>query len=96
MEELTMSKLRACVLGATGASGQNVVEALVRHSWFEINCLAASERFEGKTYREAIEGAVFFEKVPGDEVLDAKVLNVEKVMPDEFDLAWATFYPTLG
>ena len=84
-----MSKLRACVLGATGAAGQNIVETLVGHAWFEIDCLAASERSEGKTYREAIKGAVFFEEVPGDEVLDMKVLNVEKVMPDEFDLAFS-------
>ena len=52
------------VLGATGAAGQNVVEALVGHPWFKITGLAASPRSEGKTYRNAVEGAVFFEKTP--------------------------------
>ncbi len=41
------------------------------------------------TYEKAIEGARFFEKTPSDEVLAMKVLNVDKVSPKEYDLAFS-------
>jgi aspartate-semialdehyde dehydrogenase len=84
-----MEKLRSCILGATGAAGQNVVEAIVDHPWFEVEVLAASPRSEGKSYREAIEGAVFFEKPVEDRVLDMKVQNVDRIDPRNFDLAFS-------
>ena len=46
-------RLAVAVLGATGAVGQRFIEFLSSHPWFEIACLAASERSEGKAYREA-------------------------------------------
>ena len=81
--------MRACILGATGAAGQNIVESLMDHPWFEVDCLAASERSEGKTYRDAIEGAVFFEKAPRRDVLEMKVSSVDRVDPGEYDLAFS-------
>lgn len=41
------------VLGATGVVGQHFVTRLSRHPWFKPVWLAASERSEGKTYRQA-------------------------------------------
>src|SRR5205085_6628329 len=41
------------VLGATGAVGQSFVRLLHGHPWFELVCVAASERSAGKTYVEA-------------------------------------------
>ena len=41
------------VLGATGVVGQHFVVRLSRHPWFKPMWLAASERSEGKTYRDA-------------------------------------------
>ena len=84
-----MSKMRACVLGATGAAGQNIVEALVGHPWFEISCLAASERSEGKSYRDAVEGTVFFEEMPPDDVMGMTVQDTAKVDPEDYDLAFS-------
>lgn len=81
--------MRACVLGATGAAGQNIVESLVGHPWFEIDCLAASERSEGKSYRDAIEGAVFFEEDPGGDVLGMEVSSVDGVDSVGYDLAFS-------
>jgi aspartate-semialdehyde dehydrogenase len=46
-------KIRAAVLGATGAVGQRFVQLLDAHPWFELTALAASERSAGKCYREA-------------------------------------------
>jgi aspartate-semialdehyde dehydrogenase len=41
------------VLGATGVVGQHFVSRLSRHPWFSPVWLAASERSEGKAYRDA-------------------------------------------
>ena len=41
------------VLGATGMVGQQFICQLAGHPWFRPAWLAASERSEGRTYREA-------------------------------------------
>jgi len=41
------------VLGATGMVGQEFVNFLRDHPWFELTWLGASDRSAGKTYREA-------------------------------------------
>ncbi len=41
------------VLGATGMVGQQFLAQLTAHPWFRPRWLAASERSEGRTYREA-------------------------------------------
>jgi aspartate-semialdehyde dehydrogenase len=43
------------ILGATGMVGQQFVRLLVGHPWFKTAWLAASERSEGRTYREAMK-----------------------------------------
>lgn len=48
-----MVKLKAGILGATGAVGQQFVRLLADHPWFDVSALAASERSAGKLYREA-------------------------------------------
>ena len=50
-------KLRVAVLGATGVAGQQFLTALSGHPWFEVACLAASERTAGKRYTDAIRDA---------------------------------------
>jgi aspartate-semialdehyde dehydrogenase len=76
-------------MGATGAAGQNIVESLVGHPWFEIACLAASERSEGKSYRDAVDGAVFFERTPGNDVMGMILENTDKVDPRDYDIAFS-------
>jgi len=46
-------KIPVTVLGATGVVGQRFVRRLARHPFFVIQHLAASERSEGKRYRDA-------------------------------------------
>ncbi len=41
------------ILGATGAVGQRLVQALERHPWFRVHEVVASERSAGKRYGEA-------------------------------------------
>jgi len=47
-------KVPVAILGATGSVGQQFVNLLARHPWFEIVALAASDRSAGKPYREAV------------------------------------------
>lgn len=48
-----MQPIEVGVLGATGMVGQQFVTRLTGHPWFRLTWLAASERSEGKTYRDA-------------------------------------------
>lgn len=50
------NKIPVAVLGATGTVGQRFVSLLMNHPWFELVCLAASERSAGKNYGEALDG----------------------------------------
>ena len=46
-----MEKYRVGIVGATGMVGQRFISLLKDHPWFEVNCVAASARSAGKTYR---------------------------------------------
>ncbi len=48
---------RCAVVGATGVAGQQFLDALHQHPFFEVIALAASSRSAGKSYREAITTA---------------------------------------
>ncbi len=41
------------ILGATGMVGQQFISLLANHPWFKVKWLGASQRSEGKSYREA-------------------------------------------
>ncbi len=47
------SQIDVGVLGATGMVGQQFVLQLAQHPWFRLSWLAASERSEGRAYRDA-------------------------------------------
>jgi len=47
-------KFNVGVLGATGAVGQNYIDRLRNHPWFDVVYLAASASSAGKTYEEAV------------------------------------------
>jgi aspartate-semialdehyde dehydrogenase len=84
-----LDKLKTIIIGATGAAGQNIVEFIDEHPWFEIDCLAASRRSHGLSYKKAIEGVVFYEKILKEEILDMKVIDVVKVNPKDYDIAFS-------
>jgi aspartate-semialdehyde dehydrogenase len=75
-----MSKIKAGVLGATGAVGQRFIEGLQNHPWFEITSIAASERSAGKKYKDAARWRLESE-LPSD-IAEMKVVNVD---PKEVD-----------
>ncbi len=75
-----MAKIKAGVLGATGAVGQRFIEGLKNHPWFELTSLAASERSAGKKYRQAAKWRL--ESELPDDIADMTVVNVD---PREVD-----------
>ncbi len=50
-----MRKIKVGVLGATGVVGQNIVNMLADHPWFELTEVAASEKSSGKDYEDVME-----------------------------------------
>jgi aspartate-semialdehyde dehydrogenase len=48
-----MAKTEVGILGATGAVGQQFIALLAGHPWFDVTWLGASQRSEGKAYRDA-------------------------------------------
>ena len=63
--------LEVGILGATGMVGQQFVRLLAGHPWFRTVWIAASERSEGRTYRDAMKWRL--SSIPPAEVLDMKV-----------------------
>ncbi|MDA7944959.1 MAG: aspartate-semialdehyde dehydrogenase [Nitrosopumilus sp.] len=51
-----MERKRVAVVGATGSVGQEFIQSLEGHPWFEVDQLAASERSAGKRYVDALRG----------------------------------------
>ena len=54
MTDSQSRRIPVAVLGATGSVGQRFAAMLADHPWFEVACLAASERSAGLPYREAV------------------------------------------
>jgi aspartate-semialdehyde dehydrogenase len=48
-----MPAIEVGILGATGAVGQQFIALLANHPWFKVTWLGASQRSEGKAYRDA-------------------------------------------
>jgi aspartate-semialdehyde dehydrogenase len=48
-----MPVIEVGILGATGMVGQQFVALLAKHPWFRVTWLGASQRSEGKSYRDA-------------------------------------------
>jgi len=53
---MSMNKMRAGIIGATGMVGQRFIMLLQNHPYFEISALAASARSAGQTFEKAVEG----------------------------------------
>ena len=72
--------IRAGILGATGAVGQRFIQALADHPWFEITSLAASEKSEGKSYKNAANWRLDV-KLP-EKIADMEVVPVDPTKVD--------------
>ena len=70
------NKIPVGILGATGAVGQNYINLLRDHPWFEVTFVAASPRSAGKVYKDVVAskwllGANIPEKVANLVIEDA-------------------------
>ena len=76
-----MEKKKVAIIGVTGSVGQEFVQSLNDHPWFEVTQIAASERSAGKNYLEAIrnEGGIIMWDVGGEIPEYIKSMVVKKV-----------------
>ena len=49
-----MRKFKVGIIGATGMVGQRFATLLENHPWFRVECLAASPRSAGKSYKDVV------------------------------------------
>ncbi len=80
-----MEKKRVAIIGVTGAVGQEFVQSLDNHPWFEVTQIAASERSAGKKYLDAIrdQSGIVSWDVGGEIPEYIKNMTVKKI--DELD-----------
>ena len=88
-------KKKVAIIGVTGAVGQEFVQTLENHPWFEVTQIAASERSAGKKYVEAIRdpdsGIVSWEiggEIP-DYIKEMTVKNIDQVDVSQLDLVFS-------
>jgi aspartate-semialdehyde dehydrogenase len=87
-------KKRVAIIGVTGAVGQEFVQSLKNHPWFEVTQIAASERSAGKKYVDAIRddsGIVAWDvggEIP-DYIKDMPVLTINEINVAELDLIFS-------
>lgn len=79
-------KYNAAIIGATGMAGQQFMEALVDHPWFEIVSLHGHSSV-GKKYGESIRGLTSFE-YPED-ILEIKVRDTEDIDVKSTDIIFS-------
>jgi aspartate-semialdehyde dehydrogenase len=71
-----MAPIEVGVLGATGMVGQQFIALLAKHPWFKVTWLGASQRSEGKAYRDAAAW-----RLPTAAPDDVSKLTVEQAAP---------------
>ncbi len=89
-----MEKKRVAIIGVTGAVGQEFVQSLNDHPWFEVTQIAASERSAGKKYLDAIrsEGGIIEWDVGGEipeYIKDMTVRSIDELDIEQLDLIFS-------
>ena len=89
-----MDRKRVAIIGVTGSVGQEFVQSLNNHPWFEVTQIAASERSAGKKYLDAIRdanGIIAWDvggEVP-DYIKEIKVRTIDELDTSELDLVFS-------
>ena len=87
-------KKKVAIIGVTGAVGQEFVQSLNDHPWFEVTQIAASERSAGKKYIDAIRddnGIVAWDvggEIP-DYIKEMPVLTIDEINIADLDLIFS-------
>ena len=77
-----MQSYSVAVLGATGMVGQRFIQLLAEHPYFELTCVAASERSAGKRYASAAKWYLEGEIPEAVRNLEVVPVKPEKVRAD--------------
>ena len=65
MPEIKIKKINVSILGATGLVGQNLINIIINHPWFNIVDLAASKNSTGKPFYDRVKSDWnFFNPLP--------------------------------
>lgn len=83
---MTKKKYASAVIGATGMAGQQFLEALVDHPWFEIVSLHGGSSV-GRKYGDSIRGFSSF--AYPDEILSMKVTATDAIDPNEIEIVFS-------
>ena len=92
--EIVSMKKKVAIIGVTGSVGQEFVQSLNDHPWFEVTQIAASERSAGKKYLDAIRdanGIIAWDvggKIP-DYIKEMTVLTIDEIDISELDLVFS-------
>ena len=88
-------KKKVAIIGVTGAVGQEFVQSLNNHPWFEVTQIAASERSAGKKYLDAIRdpssGIIKWEvggEIP-EYIKDMTVVSIDEIKVHDLDLIFS-------
>ncbi|MHA1138348.1 MAG: aspartate-semialdehyde dehydrogenase [Candidatus Thorarchaeota archaeon] len=84
-----MSKLRACVLGATGMVGQHFIRILENHPTFEVGVVTASQRSLGKEYRDATDWIVSSTIPEPVENIVVSATSSKEILKQDVDLVFS-------
>jgi len=91
---MSQGKKRVAIIGATGSVGQEFVQCLADHPWFEVRQIAASERSAGKNYIDAIRntaGIISWDvggEIP-DYIKQMTVRSIDELDTTELDLIFS-------
>lgn len=89
-----MGKKRVVIIGVTGSVGQEFVQSLNNHPWFEVTQIAASERSAGKKYLDAIKdssGIIAWDvsgEIP-DYIKEMTVKSIDDIDVSQLDLVFS-------
>jgi len=80
-----MNKRKCAIIGCSGMAGQQFIETLQNHPWFEISGLFGSTR-TGKSYKDILRYSdLNFEK----KIEDMQVEKMDEFKADEYDVAFS-------
>jgi aspartate-semialdehyde dehydrogenase len=89
-----MDKKRVAIIGVTGSVGQEFVQSLNNHPWFQVTQIAASNRSAGKKYLDAIRdpsGIIAWDvggEIP-EYIKEMTVKTIDELDVSQLDLAFS-------
>jgi aspartate-semialdehyde dehydrogenase len=89
MRAKKIKKLKAAVLGCTGLVGQQFIQILDNHPYFEIRLLTASEKSAGMKYKESINWSLGGEVPLSVEKVVIKDTSIESVCKSNVDVVFS-------